>query len=985
MTSPSMQIVASYVAAAPAAPAFDPSLLYAISNFSPMNYFRSQVGGGEAGVASGFGVAALVQIRAMPVDNDAILFNLPAAGTAGYRLYFYLGNLYWQVGNGTGLVTTPVATILPSDVGKLFLLLGDLIGGVQRVWARRVPHSSVANATYTPSASNGSDIGNWRHNSSYAADSLGIVGEMTWRGAPSDAQLIELYDAIRVLGDMPTSIAGATITHRWSLKDTLLAANEPVVDGQTAPASLTDSVTLAAVDTMTRQGAPVVRRIETVDGLTTYGAAGFGQTTHLTTAAGANTGIVGHASGFYVQARCILTVGTSGFTFVSRAGTSTSSGYYLDEDGSLVRVRFGDGANLIMSPTIDKTPYIGIPIILTAVWDAPAQRARIFVDGVEKDSGTLMTAYAPNAGASIVMYVGHSGWGTVASTPPERVFQVSGGHIVPSAAVLLAQAQESRAAGVLVPLAAALHLYDITQDIAVAGPDAGIPAQVLDRVGSDHLTRVGGWLVKDGGLISGEAPGVDATTTILRTVGSGFPGSTSPWSASTVWYDRGLALTAPEYMLGQATFGAGLGWTLLSNPANVMRCGVRTTGGTVELTHTLGGNPSVGVHVLDLTYDGSQFKLYYDGVLSASSATGLVFEPAASEPMVISGHRASAPVYAMKTRSALGAVVQNVCWTPAQIATAAAAAIAAGKPVGVPGHLKRWSIKDDIAEAGGKVPAILKERVSNQDHMVVIGAPLQAAERTERLWSYEAAPILYGTAPLDTTNKYIACAGGTSATHQSALWFAMLLVVTSQPALGVQYLGGKRDTGPSTGWGFVSTLNNTQIAPRLSTSANAALAGPIATVAAGDVGKLLLIGGTLDAVSGHLRTYHRRAEVSTGASLSGGTYLPAASSPCVMGGRVASLGGASLDTVSGVRILGMMCGRGIPGLARWQAAFDAAQAREDLIAIPGYTEHLWSLTASVKGNGGVMPATIADQVGTDHMTVYGGLQGEGNFARSWGW
>jgi hypothetical protein len=291
----------------------------------------------------------------------------------------------------------------------------------------------------------------------------------------------------------------------------------------------------------------------------------------------------------------------------------------------------------------------------------------------------------------------------------------------------------------------------------------------------------------------------------------------------------------------------------------------------------------------------------------------------------------------------------------------------------------------DVAEAGGALPMTIKDRTGAGAAMVKVDATLQVAERTERLWSYESSPILYGTAPLDTTSKYIACAGGTAGTHQSGVWWALLLVVTSQATVGVQHLAGKRDSAATTGWGVVSSVNNTQIAARLSTTANNALAGGVAAVAAGDVGKILLLGCELDCVSGHLRTYYRRAQVGTGVSLAGGTYLPAASSPCVLGERVATLGASAAATLTGVRLLGLMCGRGIPGLARWQAAHDACQAREDLIAIPGYTEHLWSLTQSCNDNGGTLPASVVDRIGTDHMTTYGGLGAEGTYSRSWGW
>jgi hypothetical protein len=591
----------------------------------------------------------------------------------------------------------------------------------------------------------------------------------------------------------------------------------------------------------------------------------------------------------------------------------------------------------------------------------------VYLDGVSIGAAANVIPYVLPA-ASIVTAVGD----LPAEPYPavnEHVYALGGGNYVVSAAEALQHYKDFVSAGRATQLVGKTdHHYDLTQDIA-PDPDAGIPAQVLDRVGVDHLTRVGGLRVTTVGAAVG-LRGYDLGFYAAAS-DAGLIGANEFWAGALLKVD---AITGNRIPMGFTDLGAK-GWFLFFSN-NICLIRAFDSVGQKDVTYVF--DPVVG-QLADVRFriSAGLLSLWVNGIQRGTAiAIGALVTATTSK--FTFGPQLLGASYPCPDISIFGGGGGAYTVSNAEILAAANASLSSGVFTAIPSKTGRlYTFGADISEASGKVPMFHKERALGTDHMPVMGAPLQVAERTERLWSYEAAPILYGTAPLDTTSKYIACAGGTAGTHQSGVWWALLLVVTSQATVGVQHLAGKRDSGATTGWGVVSSVNNTQLAARLSTTANSALAGGVAAVAAGDVGKILLLGCELDCVSGHLRTYYRRAQIATGVSLAGGTYLPAASA-CMFGPP-------SAGTISGIRMLGLMCGRGIPGLARWQAAHDAAQAREDLIAIPGYTEHLWSLTQSCNDNGGVMPASVVDRIGTDHMTVYGGLTAEGHFARAWGW
>lgn len=919
--------------------------LYALSNFSAANFYATPNGGGEAGVETGFGIAQFVQVTSLAGQQFVADSGLVAQPYAGYQ--HFVGGSNDVTGNVATSTTTVSGTpalrkLLSSDLNRLFLLVLVYAPGVGVLsYVDRAAGAAGAAAAYLPSVG----VPHFWGVQSAAGGSpcVGIraLAQLAFRGVPSDAQIKELYDIVRAKGDLPTPVEWPYgSSHRWNLKEAL--AGQYVVNGQLAPAVLEDTVTGATVDRMGRQGSPTIAVIDTkADGRKTYGAIGFSASAYLQSSIAFTTGPT-------VDVTFVATIFSAPAAvkfLVNHVNSAAQFGFAVyTTTNELVVYSYAPNAKALSYAITSGdlgVRYTWRVVYTGSVW-------RLYKDGV-KQGGDAAIGYTHISPGNVPLLLGIS---HTRANPGDNVsiFRVT----IPGA-----------------------HDWDITADVkSNGGPTNGLPAQVKDRIGTDHLTRVGGLFVRGTGLtgFTGSFPQTLA--------GSGIAGVATGWWAGCL-VSQDAFINVPRDVFGRSNV-SNSGWYFeIANSAGGRMTMRIADGGGVYQTVSTGITMAIGrAYDFRVVHDGSTATGYVDGVFVGSVAcSGITVHTGATYFGTANGGTFPAG----EGVTVFGGGGGHFLPTAGEIATATAASLAAGKFVGVPGKTDiRWSLVDDVIEAGGKVPTYAKERVSGVDHMVVVGAPLQVAEKTDRIWSYETSPVMQGTGPLDTTSKYVAGLGGTVGEHASGLWWAAALTVTSQAALGLQHFCGKRNAAFTAGWGISSTLNNTQIAPRVVTGGGL-IAGPIASIAASDVHKILLIGGVLDPIAGVLRTYHKRAEVGTGQSLSG-TYIDPGSAPCMMvGGLLASLGGAAGNTVAGIRVYGLMCGRGLPNLARWQAAFDACVAHEDIIEIPGMTEHLWSWNRDARDGFNPWASGVRDRIGTDHMTTYGGVANDATFARAFGW
>lgn len=469
------------------APTFDASKVYALSLGVP--YYATQAGGGEAGVATGFGALYLIYPATLSASFRRLGGKL---GTSdGWTLLFSSTNQpQAQAYSSTpAQVTSSIAAILGSETGMLHAMILYHTGSAINVYldsAARVATTAITG--FTPSAI-AEQLG--AANTGFGATGIYILGRLTFRGTPSTSDLQALLDAARSTGRLPTSMTGATITHRTSLRDTLAAANLPVADGAAGPATMADTVTGAAADVMTKSGSPIVRVIDpTVYPRTSYGVMGFSASSYLLGAAGA--GFQGNLTGFTVRVPVTFwSIASGSEYFACCASTSGYQGWMLWRNTATLTFSIGTGSAQASSTKTLTSSDLGYPRLLDLVYDGSGVEG--FLDGVSlgRTAGTIVL---PGTRVSL----GALGSGLLPAAS-ETLHGFAGANYAATAGEVAADFIAWRSAGTLANITSGkpdANRYDFTQDVVGnGGISAGVPATVLDRVGTDHLSRNGTGLV----------------------------------------------------------------------------------------------------------------------------------------------------------------------------------------------------------------------------------------------------------------------------------------------------------------------------------------------------------------------------------------------------------------------------------------------------------------------------------------------------------
>ncbi len=467
--------------------------LYALGGFSPSSYYATLSGGGEAGVASGFGILLFAYQRKMPGKTGVAFHRSSGSNQQGYAFFTNTtsgGRQDAYTGNNAAVISTVLA-LAAGDLSRARVsLLRLTAAGAQELWIDSVKRASAANASYTP-FNGAAQLGNWTANTAHNQDSQDIIGALTYRGDPSDAQILALFGAARTTGDVPTKAAaealmpGTAVTHRWSLRDTLLVP-VTVVDGDAAPAVLADTVTGASVDAMGKVGSPVVRVIDpSTYPRTSYGALGFSSTAFLRTAPGA--GFRGSPSGFTVRVPVTFWSLSGNEYFAHCAPTSGYRGWMFSRNATTLNFSIGNSTATISATKTLTAADLGYPRLLHLVYDGTQVEG--FLDGVSV--GKVTGAFVAATGSEPVTI------GTLATLAAvgEVVYGLAGANYIATAAEVAADFAAWQRTARLADITAAkpdANRYELSLDVAAnGGPDAGVPAAVQDRVGTDHVTRQG--------------------------------------------------------------------------------------------------------------------------------------------------------------------------------------------------------------------------------------------------------------------------------------------------------------------------------------------------------------------------------------------------------------------------------------------------------------------------------------------------------------
>lgn len=943
---------------------FDTSQLYGLTNYALANRYATTAGGGEAGDVAGFGVVILGVVERLPTGAQAIANRQTTGEGYGIEAENTSNTVFVQMRNGVGGVIgsrlTTGLTLTASDVGKVIAVVASHTGGLVgcAAWDGSIARSTAI-VGYTPATALATIMG-----ANGAFVTIAPFAMLSYRGTPTDAQIRAVLSAARARGDVPTKAAaeavmpGTTITHRWSLRDVLAATGVPVVSGQVAPATIPDSVTAASIDAMARTGSPTVTVIDPgIDGRKSYGALGFSTTSRLETAGGIRGGAVG---GTWVAVLAELVSAANSESFA--ASITNPAGWDLIKyNGTLLAGRRDAGGFYVSTnPYTFTTGDVGRPILVG--FHHTGTQLRTMLDGVLLGSDAAASAMQPSA---TPMQVGVENNTSYAATTAKIYGVVGGDGFYPTPGEWAQLYADVKRTGRIQAIPGkTTHLYDLTQDIiANGGPSAGIPATVQDRVGTDHLTRVGGLEVVTNGSATG-LRGFVAATNILSTP-AGFAGASAFWASALA---APQTLTGIRILFGKSNHGTA-GWSFGFNGSYIVTYiadgGVNTAGPQFNMGAG-SGYLNTPTHIAMVLSAGT-LTLYVNGVAAGTPLAVAAYSPGTTS-MVIGANNGGA-LHPATNVDIFGACGGHFAPTAGEIATAAAASLSTGVITAVPAKTShRYDLKADIADAGGAVPARSIERTSGVDPMIVVNTKLEVGSRIERLWSYETTPIMYGAQGWSAAN-YLARAGGAGAFLATAtpFWIAFAVIVPATPGASVELIFGG-STGSNPGFQVYFQVGAVQAALALSPS-GAAGASAVA-VSAADVGKVLLVG--YQWTGSVLQTYARRAKV--GSDVTAASFVPNPNGAFFLGRRYDT---TSNPLNAATSVLGLMGGSSTLTLAEWQSAYDALVANEAITAIPGKTDRLWRFAQS-----GALGSTPDAMGNSDPITVVGSPTVTSMFARA---
>lgn len=690
----------------------------ALSGFTVTNHLLSPVG---AVAGATLDLTIDMRLDTVPVAANKHILNCVYGSTGFFFTHETSGNVVLFSGSSSSTVATSAITGADQGVTHAWRIVHT--GGVWRLFKNGVQQGSDTTATYV-APTGGLRVG-VSHVPSLPADTVSVfrvrVDGHDWNIA---------LDVAANAGSAPALITDRVGVMPLRRMGTGLQPALHIATGPAAPASLPDTATGASVDAMNEVGAATVASIDTTsDGRKTFGALGFSATNALTGAV--NAGLKGDASGFWgaVLWRCDR-ISTAPQSIVEHASTGGAFNWAV-ESVSPGALRLGiRSTTFITSPTVSLVAG-DVGVVEPLVWNLEGTNFRLYRRNALIATVAGVT-YTYNAAGQ--MSIGRFAGG---SQPLESsVFQLLGGDLVGGLSpAQIAEVFDSfqRTGKLVAPTGApAQHSYDLTADINEnGGPANGVPLQVRDRIGADHLTRVGGLVVSGGGLTSFGASGYPQSVSAA----SGLPGL-----ATGLWVET--LIVAPPTAVIQNIFsntgtGAnGLHIRLANNNVVTAIFGNGTVTFTSFGATTL--TPGQTYH-LATVYDGSVATTYINGSSAGGIVTAAFTLVPGTQPTKLGTLYAgtSDPATTLIIRGVAGG---HVAPTAGEIAAASAYALANGRVGGIAGKtLRIYDIAQDVVEAGGRVPGLIKDRVSGVDHLAVIGAPLQVAQRTERLWGWEAA------------------------------------------------------------------------------------------------------------------------------------------------------------------------------------------------------------------------------------------------------
>lgn len=724
------------------APAFVDRRLLALSNFSASNYFATASGGGEAGVATGFGRSVLYRNRSAFTGALRRLF-LCFPGTSGWvdQLTSSATTIQFVAVDGSAAAQIGTLTLAPSSLNQIALLTVVYAANTLRAFYGPQLVASIPCTGYTAAASVrtliGADMG------SFPAVDTDVLAAATFRGTPSNADIAALAFETRRIGDLPLTMQGAAVTHHWSPKRTL--RGQVVTSGQTAPAALPDNITAAAGDAMSRNGSPTVIVIDpTADGRKTFGVQGASATSYLV---GSAPGGVDHASAYWWSWYGIVSGAPSSTSRVfasNRAAATNLGGWNAQFTGAHAGIAMdhcnGAAGNSSISASIDASMR-DRRILFQGVWDG--SNLALYREGVQLATAGVAGHTVAPSGALLALGVFLLAPSTASSPADQSGLYgfACGAGSAPTLGELQAQAALVAKTGRIQAIPGkTTRVYDPTLDTtANGGPQNGVPATYQDRIGTDHLTRVGSGLTA--------AQRVERTwswerTPILQGAGSFtdndffeqsgiLQGNTQMWRMVLLTVTSQAVASKNRDILTRASPsvpGPGQGWLLRSITTNSALSFI-----VANSSNGFVFSPSLSIAASDVgkliavygVHDGSNLRMYAKRV-QQGAGTSITGFSASANALRLGRHNTDAGI------NADGIIVwgfgggDGVVPTLAEIQANHDAVMADEDVVSIPGKTD-WlvSFKQDARENGGVLPAAPKNR-AGAGTIAKVGAPALA-------------------------------------------------------------------------------------------------------------------------------------------------------------------------------------------------------------------------------------------------------------------
>ncbi|MDB5716298.1 MAG: hypothetical protein JWO15_3695, partial [Sphingomonadales bacterium] len=754
--------------------------LYGINNFSVLNYLMTPNPGGEAGTTTGFGVVQLVRFDSL-TGVSQVPSSRGAASSGGW--FFNIdasSNLKFSAKSTAAFPASPLRALSPTDLGRVHCVIGLHTGasGLVRLLVDRAEiGAGTATTDYlTTAAATGMGV---LTSVAQPANGCTILAESSFWGIPSTSQLQDYFDAVRLTGDLPPTIGGATVTHRWSMKDEL-------------------------------------RTLPDFTGRQTFSVRGFNGSSAFGTAASTSSGYLGATTGFFAQARVRLdSVATGSRYYVNRCNFSTM-GYSVDCAGTTIRAQAGNGSAIVSSPlyTMLSTDQ-GRTVVITMVWDQPSQLLRLYIDGVQVGTGTTMTAYSPfNTSDSTFVGRFRAGW---ASDPNHTISDVACGDVVPTAATLLLQAQASADAGRLIPLTGTTRRWDVTADTVVAttvpstlnekvsgaSGDALLimgtgleltvetakapvcPSQLTDRItaaSTDALVRVGNpSIVKIDPTIDGRRTlGVQGYTLgSYFSAATGIRGSASGFSVSML-VRPDVTPTSGHHLLGVYNSGATAGYSIVEVAGGYRVDAINGGGGFAasRALWTLTAADLGKMALITVVYTGTVWRMFVNGVQQGTDIAD-TFTPNTVGPMNVGkdSYTALAP-YDSSIFGVCGGSGANKVPTFIEIQQQYADFLSTGRIVGIPGKVDSlWDFTADILASGvDSVPTTILDRVGS-DNLTRQGIDVRTNANSIR-----------GIGPFCASDAFVSLPGGGVAGAAAGFHIALDIWFTKIPTAASSFV-----------------------------------------------------------------------------------------------------------------------------------------------------------------------------------------------------